>query len=48
MCGSDGVTYPNECEMAAESCRQNRPVPKLVKIGPCPEIVIITDLTGAR
>ena len=32
--------------MAAENCRQERPVPKLIKLGACPEIVIVTDQTG--
>ena len=36
VCGSDGITYANECEMGAENCRRGvSPVPDVVSQGPC-------------
>jgi len=46
VCGSDGLTYANQCEMSAENCRQARPVPLLAKLGPCQsEELVIMDMT---
>ena len=35
MCGSDGVSYGNECELRAESCRRGVAAPEVVSEGPC-------------
>ena len=36
VCGSDGITYPNECAMIATACEKGKYIGR-VHVGPCRE-----------
>ena len=49
MCGSDRVTYSNECELRAENCRRGEDSeerPEMVSDGPCNPGDTVTRLQG--
>nr|XP_023651627.1 agrin-like isoform X4 [Paramormyrops kingsleyae] len=46
VCGSDGITYADQCQLKTIACRQNKHI-TVVHRGQCQEVSRITNSTGA-
>ncbi len=47
MCGSDGVTYDNECKLRKESCLSNQLI-SVLHIGKCGKYCIFIKVLALR
>lgn len=47
VCGSDGITYGNECKLKLEACKYRREI-KVLYGGPCSEFGILLLVVGVK
>lgn len=47
VCGADGITYPNQCELRVASCQHKKSI-EVARMGPCEDGRLMPSLRPCR